>query len=102
MNVMIITERPDEVQNSLNHLMYDKHPNGEHFVVIGFEGKAESALTECFDLDLQGDTKRHLLVVADNIGHLWQGMRQLLDIVIETRNAEAEEWLTKLLRGNFP
>lgn len=99
MNIMIITQRAHNTP--LNGLMGGQSPNGQHFVCIGFEGKAESALTPLFDLDLQRDPKRHAVIIADDISHLWQGSRQLLDIVLETRNAEAEEWLTKLLRGSF-
>jgi len=95
---MIITERSHQT-NPLNGLMSGQSPNGQNFVCIGFEGKAESALTPLFDLNLQGDPKRHAVIKADDISHLWQGSRQLLDAVIETRNPEAEQWLANLLRG---
>ena len=98
MNIMIITERPDNVLASVSRLMWES-PGGQRFACIGFEGAAESALTELFDLDFQQDPNQHAIVVADDIGHLWQGMRQLLDIVIETRNKEVEEWLFQLLKG---
>jgi len=97
MNIMIITERPHDVLTSLSRLQWEKHPGNQRFVSVGFEGEAESALTEFFDLDAQRDPNKHFLVVVDNIRHLWQGMRQLLDMVIETRNGEVEEWLINLL-----
>jgi hypothetical protein len=84
MNIMIITERPDDVLTQVSRLQYEKNPNGQRFISVGFEGKAESALIPLFDLDRQQDMNQHVLVVADDINHLWQGMRQLLDIVIET------------------
>jgi len=94
---MIITQRANNT--SLNGLMAGESPNGQNFVCVGFEGKAESALTPLFDLDLQRDPKRHAVIIADDISHLWQGSRQLLDVVIETSNPEAEQWLANLLRG---
>ena len=98
MNIMIITERSHQA-NPLNGLMSGQSPNGQNFICIGFEGKAESALTPLFNLNLQGDPKRHAVIIADDISHLWQGSRQLLDVVIETSNPEAEQWLANLLRG---
>ena len=93
MNIMIITERPDEVSSKLGYLMSDK-VHGKIFIILGFEGKAEASWQEFFSLDYQGD---NLILVADNIQHLWQGMRHLLDVVIETKNIEAEGWLVRLL-----
>jgi len=101
MNIMIITERPDDVLTKVSRLQYEKNPNGQRFISVGFEGKAESALTPFFDLDYYQDLNKHLLVVADDIRHLWQGMRELLDMVIETRNEEVEKWLVILLSGSF-
>lgn len=100
MNIMIITPRAHNTP--LNGLMGKETFNGQNYVCVGFEGKAESALTPFFDLDLQRDPKRHVLIIANDITHLWQGMRQLLDVVLETSNPEAEEWLVNLLRGSAP
>jgi hypothetical protein len=100
MNIMIITQRAHSTP--LNGLMGEETFNGQHFICVGFEGKAESALTPLFDLNLQRDPKRHVVIIADDITHLWQGMRQLLDVVLETSNPEVEEWLVNLLRGNTP
>ena len=99
MNVILITERPKEVQLKLNNLMYDLRPDKQLFFVVGFEGDTEASMEEFISLDAQRSFNKHVIMVADNISHLWQGSRQLLDIVMETRNEEAEEWFTHLLKG---
>jgi hypothetical protein len=99
MNIMIITERAKTYQASLSRLMWAKNPNGQRFFVIGFEGKAESALSQVFDHNTKENPNNHLVIVADDISHLWQGVRPLLDIVLETRSSEVEEWFVDLLHG---
>jgi len=100
MNIMIITERPDDVLTQVSRF-YEKNYEGQSFISVGFEEDAESALTEFFDLDCHQDPNHHLIIVSNDIRHLWQGMRELLDMVIETRNREAEEWFVSLLNRSF-
>jgi hypothetical protein len=97
---MVITERPEDVQGKMVRL-YKERLDGQVFIPVGFESDAESALSVIFDLDYHRDPKKHVVIIADDISHLWQGARELLDIVVETKSEESEDWFVNLLCGSY-
>ena len=97
MNIMVISSRPQEVQGALLKSIGERCPDGQQFFVVGFKEEAEGSLLPLFDLDTQNEPNKHAIIVANDIRHLWQGMRQLLDVVIEIKSTDAEEWIVQLL-----
>ena len=100
MNIMILTERTDDVLSKMSNF-YKMNYTGQSIISVGFEGDTESALTEFFDLDCHRNPNHHLVIVADDIRRLWQGMRELLDVVIEMQTEEVEDWFIGLLDSTF-
>ncbi len=72
------------------------------FSLLDLEGRRSLLYHELFDHDTQQNPQEHLVIVADDIEHLWQGARLLVDIVLQTRNGDAEQWLLTVLRGQIP
>jgi hypothetical protein len=100
MNIMIISNSPEEMQDKLGRLNA-KHPPNQNYV---FKVRLTdwSAATPFFNYDTQTNPNMHLIIIADRIDRLWQGARRLLDIIIETDNGDVDEWLATLLSGDFP
>ena len=99
MNIMIVTDRPDDVKTKLTHLQYMKHPPKQFLFSIGFENeKVESALTPIWDLEGYRNPYTHVFIVAKDIDQIWQGSRKLLDMVIQTTNDMADDWFLMLIK----
>ena len=101
MNIMIICNSPDDMAHKLGRV-YVKHPPNQNYGLGPVILTTWSAATPFTLFDTESNPNMHLLIVADSLERLWQGARKLLDIVIETSNEDADEWLATLLSGDFP
>ncbi|HUV75314.1 MAG TPA: hypothetical protein VMW00_01535 [Dehalococcoidales bacterium] len=95
MNIMIVSNNPKQTSEDLSILDNMQPTNQLYFPIVILE--AESALSPLFDLGLHADPNRHTIIITDNPNKLWQGAREeLLDMIIEIKNEEAEKWLAKM------
>lgn len=100
MNIMIISSSPDKMGDKLGRL-HAKHPPNQNYLMTVILTDW-SAATTFINYDTQTNPNVHLIIIADRIDRLWQGARQLLDIIIETDNEDVDEWLATMLSGDFP
>ena len=99
MNIMIVSDNPKQTSEDLSILDYIQSANQFYFPIVILE--TESAVSPLFDLDLHTDPNRHTIIITDSPDKLWQGAREeLLDIIIEVKNEEADKWLANLLNGS--
>ena len=75
--------------------------NGKRsYIMMGIEDGTQAAIPEI--VDFYNDPDRHVIVKVDDPQKLWQGVRERhLDMIIEVKNDDAEEWFLNLFTRNY-
>jgi hypothetical protein len=97
---MIISDNPQETANKLGRL-YEKPPPNQFYGIGPVILDTWSSASPFTSFDTDANPNMHLVIIADNLEKLWQGTRRLLDIVIETKNTDVDEWLAMQLSGDY-